>query len=374
MQQTLRGHHGSAVSHINSGVKILFELQCKPHDRPRLDGLTIPERPYVELEDLEIIFNRLHAQVLQVTSPAKIWFPSVPVQVSILLLNGRQMMGGSPMPIPRRPKCEALGLGPDVPPAFSSLDEARNKLDYHWNRCEQALMDPTHNQSPQMIGPLLEERQRLSNALARWDSAFRAFLRKEGKSLDSRSLQAARTIEISHTILTIFLDCGSSSLEDQTIWDSYCPQFERVVELAALVVESYTETFNDQGPTYCMDMNIVAPLYAVAHRCRHPVIRRKAVALLYAASRQEGIWESRMTASAAERVIEMEEAGLGNITCCEDIPRWNRVTDVIVQFDGEGRLSALTYGRDPHYPSNGHITEPFKQYRSKSQTWSFSRR
>ena len=67
-----------------------------------------------------------------------------------------------------------------------------------------------------------------------------------------------------------------------------------------------------------------------------------------------------MVARAAERVIEMEEAGLGNITCCKDIPRWNRVTDVIVQFDGEGRLSALTYGRDRHYPNNGCITEPFK--------------
>ena len=295
------------------------------------------------------------------------------------------MIGGPPMPIPRRPKCEALGLGPDVPRVFSSLEEARNNLDYYWNRSEQALMDPTHNQSPQMIGPLVEERQRLSNAVAKWNSAFRTFLRNVGKSLDRRGLQAARTIEISHIFLTIFLDFERIDLEDQTSWDRYCPQFERIVELAALIVESYTEPTNNQGPTYCMDMNIVAPLYAVAHRCRHPVIRRKAVALLYAASRQEGIWESRMTAAAAERVIEMEEAGLGNITCCQDIPRWNRVTDVIVQFDGEGRLSALTYGRDPHCPSSGSITEPFKQqhvksdrtsshdFKNMSQTWSFSR-
>ena len=281
----------------------------------------------------------------------------------MLLLNGRQMMGGTSIPIPRRPKFEALGLGPDVPRAFSSLEEARNSLDYHWNRCEQALMSPTHSQSPQVIGPLLEERQRLSIALERWDSAFRAFLRKAGKSLDGKSLQGARTVEISHIFLTIFLDFKSFNLEDETIWDTYCPQFERIVGLAALIVESYTEPFNDQGPTYCMDMNIVAPLYAVAHRCRDPVIRRKAVELLYAASSQEGIWESRMTASAAERVIEMEEAGLGTITCCQDIPKWNRVTDVIVQFDGEGRLSALTYGRDPRYPSNGYITEPFKRLR-----------
>ncbi len=264
------------------------------------------------------------------------------------------------MPVPRRPKCEALGFGPDVPGVFSSLDEARNNLDYYWNRSEQAFMDPTYNQSSPMIGPLLE-RQRLSNAVARWDSAFKAFLRNVGKPLDSRSLQAARTVEISHTFLTMFLELEWFDLGDQTMWDEYCPQFERVLELAALVVESYTEPSNNQGPRYCMDMNIVAPLFAVAHRCRHPVIRRKAVALLYAPSRQEGIWESRMTARAAERLIEMEEAGLGNITCCEDIPKWNRVTEVIVQFDSEGRLCALNYRRDPNYPNKKHTTELFKQ-------------
>ena len=313
------------------------------------------------LEELEIIFNRLHAQVVQVITPAKIWFPSVPAQVSTLLLNARQMMGGPPMPIPRHSKCEALGLGREIPRVFSSLEEARNSLDYNWNRCQQVLMDSSHSQLPRITGPLLEERQQLIKAVARWDSAFQALLRKIGKSFDCRSLQAARIIEISHTFLTMFLKYNYSDLEDQMNWDVLCPQFERIVELAALVVASYKEPFNTQGPTYCIDMNIVAPLYAVAHRCRHPVIRRKAIALLYAASRQEGIWESRMTARAAERVIEMEEAGLGTVTRCEDVPNWNRVTDVVVQFDSEGRLCALSYGRDRHVASNGYVTEPFKQ-------------
>ena len=268
-------------------------------------------------------------------------------------------MGGPPMSLPRHSKREALGLGRDIPRVFSSLEEARNSLDYHWNRCQQVLMDSSHSQSPQITSPLLEGRQQSIDAVARWDSAFQAFLRNVGKSFDCRSLQAARTIEISHTFLTMFLEFHYSDLEDQTNWDVFCPQFERIVELAALVVESYTEPFNNQSPTYCIDMNIVAPLYAVAHRCRHPVIRRKAVALLYTASRQEGIWESRMTARAAERVIELEEAGLGTVTCCEDIPKWNRITHVVIQFDTEGRLSALTYARDRHYESDRFISEPF---------------
>ena len=265
------------------------------------------------------------------------------------------------MPKSQNPNCKALGFGPEVPSSFSSLEEARNNLDYHWNMCEQVLMDLMDLELSYKGGPLPDERQKLSRSAAKWELAFQAFLRNAGKSLDSRSLQAARTVEISHIFLSILLELEWLTLGDQTMWDKYCSQFEHIVELATLIVKSCTEAFSNQAPTYFMDMNIVAPLYAVAHRCRHPIIRRKAVSLLYAAPRQEGIWESRVAARTAERVIEMEEAGLGRVTCCEDIPEWMRITDVNVKFDNEGRLKALTYRRSRRHRDHEHalIVEPF---------------
>lgn len=65
--QTLRGHHGSALSHIRSGVKILSEIRTKSKDRLILDAVTVSVFPHVRLVTLEVIFNRLDSQVAQVS-------------------------------------------------------------------------------------------------------------------------------------------------------------------------------------------------------------------------------------------------------------------------------------------------------------------
>ena len=80
-------------------------------------------------------------------------------------------------------------------------------------------------------------------------------------------------------------------------------------------------------------------------KCRHPVVRRKAISLLYAAPRQEGVWDSILTARVAERLIGIEEAGLGTVTTCEDVPDWARISDVSVEFDLQGRLGTVKYSR-----------------------------
>ena len=94
-------------------------------------------------------------------------------------------------------------------------------------------------------------------------------------------------------------------------WDRFTARYEHIVELASLIVEPNPDgNTQKQRPEFSQDMNTVGPLYAVAHRCRDPVIRRKAVAILYAAPRQEGVWDSMLTARVAEKVISIEEEGL----------------------------------------------------------------
>jgi len=70
--QTLRGHHGSALSHITSGVKILSEVRDGAEGRPTHGSLTVSAHPYVGLESLEVLFNRLNTQVAQVNLPRNI--------------------------------------------------------------------------------------------------------------------------------------------------------------------------------------------------------------------------------------------------------------------------------------------------------------
>lgn len=264
------------------------------------------------------------------------------------------------MRLKKRPRDIEKGFCPEVPTVFICLEQARNSLDYHWNSCIEFLNQLENNdwdpKSTQIRGhgPLdvLKTtepiRQDFFDVFERWLVGFQAFLGIHGKSLDSRGLQAARTLEISHSFGMICLNASTVNLfNNETVWDGFTEHFEHIVTLAALIVESSTcnKLTQKRGPDFTLDMNIVAPLYAVAHKCRHPVIRRKAVSLLYAAPRQEGVWDSILTARVAERLIGIEEAGLGNVTHCEDVPDWARISAVEVKFDLQGRLGAVKYSR-----------------------------
>ena len=73
--KTLRGHHGSALSHISSGVKILTEVEHNDGGGQHHGVLMSSQYPFVDFRELEILFNRLDYQVAQVGPRS---FPSVP--------------------------------------------------------------------------------------------------------------------------------------------------------------------------------------------------------------------------------------------------------------------------------------------------------
>ena len=66
LPKTLRGHHGSALSHIKSGVKILTEVEHNEGDEQHHGVLMMSQHPFVDFRELEILFNRLDYQVAQV--------------------------------------------------------------------------------------------------------------------------------------------------------------------------------------------------------------------------------------------------------------------------------------------------------------------
>ena len=264
------------------------------------------------------------------------------------------------MLLKQRPRDIDKGFCPEIPMVFDSLEQARNSLDYQWNSCIEFLNNVENNawgaESTGLRGhgPLDvlrtadTARHKIFDILERWLVAFLAFQQRYGKSLDRSGLQAARTLQISHSVAMIFMTASTVQVsQDETVWDGLTEHFEHVVSLAALIIDaSFCDKFTRKiGSDFSLDMNTVAPLYAVAHKCRHPIIRRKAVSLLYAAPRQEGIWDSVTTARVAERLIGIEESGLGNVTRCEDVPDWARISDVEVKFDLQERQGTVKYSR-----------------------------
>lgn len=241
-----------------------------------------------------------------------------------------------------RSKNQELGFGPDIPKSFSSLEEARNSLDFQWNGCLRVQEAEATTESR------LEMTERFFGKFQSWSAAFHAFLKQSGSKLSSRDLKGAAVLSLSRRYAAMHFDRNSMAFStDQTGWDQYGAEHEGMVSLAATILEASDNTTGASSgcaPSFSLDMHIIAPLYCVAHRCRDPVIRRKAISLLYATPRQEGIWNSILTARVAQRLMEIEEAGLGRIQSCSDVPEWARITGVNVQFDLEECQATIEYG------------------------------
>jgi hypothetical protein len=131
-----------------------------------------------------------------------------------------------------------------------------------------------------------------------WDKAF--------KHLDTTQCdeEAIHALKLKRTFTFICFSIDTSRLEDETQWDNFKPQFESMME----DVEVIMRTRNSKPKrVFTLDGPVLVPLYFLATKCRYPILRRRAIALLKDEERQEGIWNSRAMAKVAERIMEIEE-------------------------------------------------------------------
>lgn len=237
------------------------------------------------------------------------------------------------------------GFGPHVPETFSSLEEARNSLEYHSNRYIGFLRS-TENGVLNSEAEAEDGRIFWRSLLQQWDEAFEKFLQHTGSNLDIRSQQAALVLKMDQRIsAAVFTYPMSILLATESKWDDFVPLAEEIVDLAeqVLALEKTTET--RRRPMFSFDVNIVSQLYSVCQKCRDPTLRRRCIALLRAVPRQEGVWNSTMAAHVAERIMHIEESGLGEVKSCRDIPDWARISHVVASFDPVERKASFSYSR-----------------------------
>lgn len=246
------------------------------------------------------------------------------------------------------------GYQAEIPTSFSSVEEARNALAYIWTAGVRVLQRERFPDEPGGPTPTLNFAFKLiqdfsATMLRQWSQAFDNFFRRNPKQFDSASQESIHIVKI-HRILTgILFGMEFVATEiDETVWDNYYVEFETMVSHAAAVAKG-TISPRYKGilqSAFSLDTGIILPLYFVATKCRHPTIRRKAIEILQSTSRQEGVLNSHLTGRVAKRLADIEEEGLGEINCAQDIPNWARLSGVDVRFDPEGRCAFLKYLRD----------------------------
>jgi hypothetical protein len=190
------------------------------------------------------------------------------------------------------------------------------------------------------------QRQTFIARLIQWNTALQGMLQQYEHNFSAVEDQASKILQVQQYSALLVL--AVVDFRDDMIWDLYTADFEAMTNLASDVAASSTASFsmnNKTVPNFSLDSGIVGPLFQVAYRCRSPALRRRAIAVLGASPRQEGVWDGVLVARVCERIVDIEEEGLGQVQSCSDIPSTSRITNVDVQFDLEGRQAVMTYVR-----------------------------
>ncbi|KAJ5923252.1 hypothetical protein N7454_008497 [Penicillium verhagenii] len=334
--EAMRGHYGSAIAHITSGLKILGELRT--NTSRSFTGLSSWRTPYVPMNILCGLFTRLQAQTA-VTNH----------KVSATRLN----------------LWPEVAINLNQPVVFHSLADAREMLEiyaYYYRQRSAELEDlnieaeslPESSATEflnKITPPIVSLRDNSLSLLTRWSTALDDFLLERGNFLTDRERRGAAVLQLRHIDCFIMLDIsqptGGLEAGDHVKWDKYCPFFEQMVSLGESIVPCYpSSTSSLPSPlspkTFSLDLNIIAAMFNVAARCRDPHIRRRAVRVLRTAAIQEGIWNSSLVATIAEKWIDIEEEGLIAVASYTDVPASARLSHFLPVFDVD-QPSAIVY-------------------------------
>ncbi|KAL8855681.1 MAG: hypothetical protein Q9178_007692 [Gyalolechia marmorata] len=265
------------------------------------------------------------------------------------------LIGTRPMLLPQGKPNAHPGFNPDIPVVFKSLEEARNSLDYQWNLYLQKavnfqylilLKEGTESQEHRDANNV--DRSHFRAIFEKWMTAYQVFLDRNVASMNSKSLQGAMVVKMHAKLGAMHLEFSTFQLlHDPMCWDKSLPVFEDLVSLAAAVIDAQNAADEKglQKPVFQLDHSIIGPLFSVSHKCRDPYLRRKAISMLYSAPRQEGVWDSILTARVCERIMNLEEEGLGEVKAAADVPGLRRIIDIQVTFDLQARRGEIKFLR-----------------------------
>jgi hypothetical protein len=234
-----------------------------------------------------------------------------------------------------------------MPLSFSSIEEARDALD-HMRTFAVRYVEPWKAQSPSAgqpdpakIASALQALRSLSLIrLQHWSTAFDALT--QAHSNDEISQEAVHILKMHRILMGINFSVDQlRAAVDETVWDEYTPQFEAILLHGSVLLDPYSWPHTGRNtskrlPSFSLDWGINFPVFYVATKCRHGSIRRRAINLLRATERQEGVMNSLLAATIASRMVSIEEEGLvpeNAYLRADEIPGSSRILGVEFRWE-----------------------------------------
>ncbi|KAL2811485.1 hypothetical protein BJX63DRAFT_433334 [Aspergillus granulosus] len=385
----LRGHFTAAQVHLRNGMNILAQMQSFSVDAANTDLDCSPPPSYAyEPIDVSIgeAFFRLHAQVE--------------------LLQHQHDPRPCILPLPFQPQLHEVSPQtgfPSYTAAWRGLDHLMNQAFCLSAQAREHAAKAGTEATP--TGTLIAQQERLKAGLTNWIDSYT--LSVESLQLEiSESISEAKAkvhhlVSCYYTMLTIMAETALSPT--QTVFDAYTHHFEQMIEhLADLWTlssvgyptpspstspsissnSSSTDT-SSSTPTpvptaekrrwiggcdmshTIIDVGWMIPLFYTATKCRVRRIRRRAIRLIESSNHREGIWDGKITACIARRVVAFEEGNFyddcdpgslrtkssdSSSTCsveCDDgpvLPESCRIRDLEVRLQGDPLEKVVLFG------------------------------
>jgi len=239
------------------------------------------------------------------------------------------------IPPPQWRKLSELPTPTSTPSVFSTLVECRNAMIDTCNPVIQFVTLPHVYRFRPDVPIDVQEQSTLEVRLRQWLEGFEAFLRRSETTLTNQDRQGATILRIQHKVVSVWL--VTRGAVEQSSYDEYVAEFQSIITLvetmdaakySGLVPSPRSTGETERPPAFVFDLYVIPVLYFVAIKCRHPLIRRKAISLLSSSPRREGLWDAAPVARAAQRVMAIEEEPLDSPGRDDFPPEWSRVHDV----------------------------------------------
>lgn len=235
------------------------------------------------------------------------------------------LFGISPVPIPTSSTPQR-----EIPDTFESIDDLRacvhGFMDQAFQFTQRARpakkrSDSIHRETMQMLEV---EQNRLLSRLAKLNVAFSLFRASAGSKPGPKLLVLQMYLHAQH----IWISTALSSSE--VVYDDYLSSFAAIVPLAAVFLDleasaqhqslfAHSSEPSQHLPEmgnqmdgrvgeFTFETHLIPPLYYVATKCRHPLIRRSALRLLRRNPfGRENLWRASVLGSLAGHIVSLEE-------------------------------------------------------------------
>lgn len=135
----------------------------------------------------------------------------------------------------------------------------------------------------------------------RWCRQLMLLTAKSSVDTTSKVQRAISSLMIYYHISWIWtIACLARS---SLVLDGFTQQFGDVL----LHADNILQTVSPNEQPFTFEMGVIAPLSFVAGHCRHPILRREAIALIRRASKREALFTAEHSARAAELIVSLEE-------------------------------------------------------------------